>query len=85
MNMVKRSALWGAITGTTIAAIAMYIYLNTATVEVKAAEADGFPLWSWYEVPFIIPEAAVGGTVGAIVGLVVAWRRSWRARRELDR
>jgi hypothetical protein len=52
-----------------------YVYLNTSTIEILAANADGFSLWSWWQAPFTLPGACVGALPGLAVALVVRWRR----------
>jgi hypothetical protein len=43
-----------------------YLYLNLDDLEQMAAEADGFPLWSWYQVPFTLPWVVLGALVSLI-------------------
>ncbi len=65
------STFVGVVLGALVAAVGMYVYLNTASIEVLAAQADGVPLWSWYQAPFVLPEALAGGLVGGLAGVLV--------------
>ena len=49
---------------------AHYIYLNVAFIERLAAETDGFPLWSVWQIPFALPGGVLGAIVGAGIGAV---------------
>ena len=54
--------------GFVIGFLAEYIYLNVQPIERLAAETDGFPAWSVWQVPFALP----GGIAGAVVVAVIA-------------
>jgi hypothetical protein len=68
--------LFGAVLGGALE----YVYLNTATIEVLAANADGVPLWSWWQVPFALPGACAGALVGVAVAVAIRWRWPTRER-----
>jgi len=57
---------------------AEYVYLNLHPIERLAAETDGVPAWSVWQLPFAVP----GGLAGAILGAAIAvLRRMLLARR----
>jgi xanthine/uracil permease len=61
-----RPARWAVLIGATIGFVASYLYFNLDDIERMAAEADGFPLWSWYEVPFTLPWVVLGALVSLV-------------------
>jgi hypothetical protein len=59
-----------ALIGATIGAVASYVYFNTNALETMAAEADGFPLWSVYEIPFTLPWAVLGAICSTVLWMI---------------
>jgi hypothetical protein len=72
------ASLVGAVAGSATA----FVYLNVDPLERMAAAADGFPRWTLWQLPFTIPEAALGAVVGVVALLVVRVAkdcyRTWR-------
>jgi hypothetical protein len=67
--------------GFVIGFAAEYVYLNLHPIERLAAETDGFPAWSVWQLPFALP----GGLAGAVLGAAIAGlRRMLLARRRND-
>jgi TctA family transporter len=78
-NVVTRHPVWaGAVLGAVCGGTLNWILINTAGVEIEAARADGFPLWSWHQVPFVIPGAVMAALTGALVGWIVTLMRTKR-------
>jgi hypothetical protein len=46
------------VVGSVLGGILNWIAINTG-IDAEAARADGYPLWSWYQVPFVLPGAAM--------------------------
>jgi len=46
--------------GAPVGFVGSYLYSNLDELERMGAEADGFPLWSWYAMPFTLPWAVLG-------------------------
>ena len=66
-------ALLGALFG----GASSFVYFNINDVERIAAEADGMPLWSAYQLPFTLPCASVG----ALCAIMLWWLLERRQRR----
>jgi hypothetical protein len=65
--------------GAFLGGAAEYVHLNAARIEVLAVNADGFPLWSQWQIPFTLPGAVAGALVGLGVGTVLRRRRRHKA------
>jgi hypothetical protein len=67
---------WALLVGAVAGFAASYLYTNLDDLERMAAEADGAPLWSWYEVPFTLPWVLLGALLSFLaVSLVQRLRR----------
>jgi H+/Cl- antiporter ClcA len=63
---------WGALAGGIVGCVAAFVYLNVDPFERMVANVDGFPRWSFWQLPFTLPEAALGAVAG--MGIVAIGR-----------
>jgi hypothetical protein len=56
----------------------MFVFMNVDPLERMAARADGYPLWSTYQLPFTAPLAAAGAVAGFAIALLTQrlWHRA---------
>jgi H+/Cl- antiporter ClcA len=67
-----------ALAGGLLGSAATFVYLNVDPLERMAADADGFPRWSLWQLPFTLPEGLAGGVAGVAFVLCVRSIRSTR-------
>ena len=60
-----------SLVGALLAFLSAFVYFNMNDLERMAAEADGVPLWSVYQLPFTLPFALAGAALG--LGLRWCW------------
>jgi glutamate/tyrosine decarboxylase-like PLP-dependent enzyme len=77
ITVAKGSAI-GAFAGGVLGCAAMFIYGNLDPLERMAAVADGYPLWSVYQLPFTAPAAFAGAMAGFVIALLTQrlWHRA---------
>lgn len=61
--------LLGVLLGAVCGCAATFIYVNVDPSELMYAQADGFPRWSLWQLPFTVPE----GVAGALAGILVVF------------
>jgi hypothetical protein len=74
MTLATGSAI-GAFAGGVLGCVAMFVFMNLDPLERMAALADGYPLWSSYQLPFTAPAGAVGAVAGFVIALLT--QRLW--------
>ena len=80
--MIGRLRALGGLVGAIVGGAAWWVFINTNPVDVQAAAVDGFPLWSTYQVPFLLPGVLLGLTIGfGVASAVTRWRQSARPGR----
>ena len=73
-----RSRRRAAVVGALLGFVASYLYLNLNWMERIAAETDGYPPWSWYQVPYTLPWAVLGALIAfAVVASCQRFRTRW--------
>jgi hypothetical protein len=74
MTLAKGAAI-GAFAGAVPGCAAMFVFMNLDPLERMAAVADGYPLWSSYQLPFTAPAGAAGAIAGFVIALLT--QRHW--------
>jgi hypothetical protein len=74
LRKYSAAALAGGIASAAVA----FVYFNVNDLECMAADAAGFPAWSYYDLPFVVPWAVAGAAMAC--GLVWAWDKLCQAR-----
>jgi hypothetical protein len=75
---LTKGAAVGAMAGGILGSAAMFAFLNLDPLERQAAAADGYPLWSPFQLPFTAPAAIGGAVAGFVIALLTQrlWHRA---------